>query len=139
MQNPFSLSFGKEPVSFIDRGKQSREIIDNFSEANPAYQVCMITGVRGAGKTVMLTDIAKYFRENEDWIVVDLSAERDLLNSFAAELSNRPDLLELFRDAKINLSFLGLGLEIDGVPPITDISVALSKMLERISKKGKRY
>jgi hypothetical protein len=138
MQNPFSLSFGKEPVSFIDRGKQSREIIDNFSEANPAYQVCMITGVRGAGKTVMLTDIAKYFRENEDWIVVDLSAERDLLNSFAAELSNRPDMLELFRDAKINLSFLGLGLEIDGVPPITDISVALSKMLERISKKGKK-
>jgi hypothetical protein len=99
----------------------------------------MITGVRGSGKTVMLTDIAKYFRENEDWIVVDLSAERDLLNSFAAELSNLPDLLELFRDAKINLSFLGLGLEIDGVPPITDISVALSKMLERISKKGKVY
>jgi hypothetical protein len=98
----------------------------------------MITGVRGSGKTVILTDIAKHFRENNDWIVVDLSVERDLIKSFAAELSNRTDLLELFRDAKINLSFLGLGLEIDGVPPITDISVALAKMLERLSKKGKR-
>jgi hypothetical protein len=61
-----------------------------------------------------------------------------LLNSFAAELSNRAELLEIFRDAKINLSFLGLGLEIDGVPPITDISVAVTKMLERIAKKGKK-
>jgi ribosomal protein L20A (L18A) len=138
MQNPFSLSFGKEPTSFIERGKQSREIIDSFLDENPAYQVCMITGVRGSGKTVMLTDIAKHFRENEDWIVVDLSPERDLLHSFAAELSNRTDLLELFRDAKINLSFLGLGLEIDGVPPITDISVAVTKMLERIAKKEKK-
>jgi hypothetical protein len=98
----------------------------------------MITGVRGSGKTVMLTDIAKYFRKLEDWIVIDLSPERDLLNSFAAELSNRTELLEIFRDAKINLSFLGLGLEIDGVPPITDISVAVTKMLERIAKKGKK-
>jgi hypothetical protein len=138
MQNPFSLSFGKEPISFIERGKQSREIIDSFSDENPSYQVCMITGVRGSGKTVMLTDIAKYFRESKDWIVVDLSPERDLLHSLAAELSNRTDLLALFRDAKINLSFLGLGLVIDGVPPITDIGVAVTKMLEHIAKRGKK-
>ena len=79
MTNPFSLSFGREPLSFIERGRQSREIIDSFSEENPACQVYMITGVRGAGKTVMLTDIAKYFRKENDWIVVDLSPERDLL------------------------------------------------------------
>jgi ribosomal protein L20A (L18A) len=138
MQNPFSLSFGKEPMSFIERGKQRNEIIESFSEENPPYQVCMITGVRGAGKTVMLTEIAKHFREIEGWIVVDLSPERDLLHSFAAELSNRGDLLEILRDAKINLSFLGLGLELDGVPPITDISVAVTKMLEHISQKKKK-
>ena len=31
----------------------------------------MITGVRGSAKTVMLTDIAKHFRKEKDWIVVD--------------------------------------------------------------------
>lgn len=36
MTNPFSLSFGKEPLSFIERGRQSREIIDGFSEKNPS-------------------------------------------------------------------------------------------------------
>ena len=79
MTNPFSLSFGKEPLSFIERGRQSREIIDGFSEDNPSCQVYMITGVRGSGKTVMLTDIAKHFRKEKDWFVVDLSPERDLL------------------------------------------------------------
>lgn len=138
MTNPFSLSFGKEPLSFIERGRQSREIIDSFSEENPSCQVYMITGVRGSGKTVMLTDIAKHFRKEKDWIVVDLIPERDLLQMLAAELSNRPELLSIFQDAKINLSFLGLGLEIDGVPPITDVSVAVTRMLERIRKKGKR-
>ena len=46
MTNPFPLSFGKEPLSFIERGRQSREIIDGFSEKNPSCQVYMITGVQ---------------------------------------------------------------------------------------------
>ena len=33
---------------------------------------------------------------------------------------------------------LGLGVEIDGVSPITDINVAVTRMLERINKKHKR-
>ena len=72
-KNPFSLSFGKEPVSLINRNVQSYEIIDTFEDENPAYQVCMITGVRGSGKTVMLTEINKTFRAEEDWIVIDLN------------------------------------------------------------------
>ena len=137
-KNPFSLSFGKEPVSLINRNVQSYEIIDTFEDENPAYQVCVITGVRGSGKTVMLTEINKTFRAEEDWIVIDLSPERDLLQSFAANLSNYPSLSEVFREAKINLSFLGLGVEIEGVSPITDLNVAVTRMLEKIKKKHKR-
>ena len=40
--NPFSLSFGKEPVSLINRNVQSYEIIDTFEDENPTYQVCII-------------------------------------------------------------------------------------------------
>lgn len=138
MQNPFSLSFGKEPESLISRDFQSSDIISGFTGENPAYQVCMITGVRGSGKTVALTTISNQFRSDKRWIVVDLNPERDLLKMLAAELSNRRELFEIFRDAKINLSFLGFGLEIDGVPPITDIVVALRRMLEKLTKSGMR-
>ena len=128
-KNPFSLSFGKEPISLINRSMQTSEIIETFEDENPAYQVCMITGVRGSGKTVMLTEITKKLRSEDSWIVIDLSPERDLLHSFAANLSNNPTLSELFREAKINLSY---------VSPITDINVAVTRMLERINKKNKR-
>ena len=90
-KNPFSLSFGKEPISLINRSMQTAEIIETFEDENPAYQVCMITGVRGSGKTVMLTEITKKIRSDDDWIVMDLSPERDLLQSFAANLSNDPN------------------------------------------------
>lgn len=36
-------------------------------------QIYMITGVRGSGKTVMLTDISKHFRKDKDWIVIELN------------------------------------------------------------------
>lgn len=137
-KNPFSLVFGKEPMSYVDRDYQSNEIFNSFTAENPVYQVCMITGVRGSGKTVMLSTIANRFREIDGWVVIDLNPERDLLTMLAAELSNRKELLELFRDARINLSFLGFGLEIDGEPPITDIVVAIRRMLGKLTKSGKK-
>ena len=136
--NPFSLAFGKEPVSYIERDYQSNEIIRSFEADNPAYQVCMITGVRGSGKTVALSAISNYFRSQNQWVVIALNPERDLLRTMAAELSNERELMELFRDARINLSFLGFGIEIDGEPPVTDLVVALRRMLEKLTKAGKR-
>lgn len=136
--NPFSLTFGKEPVHAISRDMQIGEIVDGLTSSNPEFQVCMITGVRGSGKTVMMTEIAGELKKNEDWIVIELSPERDMLHALAAELSNRKDLLQMFKDAKINLSVLGFGLEIDSEPPITDVVVALDRMLEKLTKKGKK-
>ena len=138
MQNPFSLSFGKEPISIIDRDLQNEEIIKGFTAKDPYYQVCLITGVRGSGKTVAMTTIGNRLRTDRGWIVIDLNPERDLINQLTAELSNRKELLQVFRDAKINLSFLGFGLEIDGVPPITDTVVALRRMLDRLTALNKR-
>ena len=136
--NPFTLTFGKEPKSLIFRTYQNSEIVEGFRQNPPEFQVCMITGVRGSGKTVALTTIANAFRKEKDWIVVDLNPERDLLKTLAAELSSRPDTFQLLKDAKINLSFLGLGIEIDGVPPVTDTAIALDKMLRHLSEKGKK-
>lgn len=136
--NPFSLTFGKEPMNAISREVQIAEIVDGLTASNPEFQVCMITGVRGSGKTVMMTEIAGELKNNDEWIVIELNPERDMLQALAAELSNRKDLLQIFKDAKINLSVLGFGLEIDTEPPITDVVVALDRMLERLTKKGKK-
>ena len=79
MNNPFTLSFGKKPTQFISRITQTNEIVDNFKAEQPSNQIYMLTGVRGSGKTVLMTTIANMLREGEDWIVLELNPERDLL------------------------------------------------------------
>ena len=58
MDNPFTLSFGKKPLQYISRISQTNEIIDNFTAKEPPNQIYMLTGIRGVGKTVMMTGIA---------------------------------------------------------------------------------
>ena len=136
--NPFSLTFGKEPVSLISREINKNEVIEGFSGENPEFQVCMITGIRGSGKTVLMTTIAKELSRDKDWITVELNPERDMLTAFAAALANRDELRQIFKDAKLNLSLFGIGFEIDGVPAITDVSTAISNMMQSLTKRGKK-
>ncbi|MBO6205846.1 MAG: ATP-binding protein [Lachnospiraceae bacterium] len=136
--NPYSLIFGKEPKQLISRSMVMAEVVEVFCEEEPSQQVFMITGVRGSGKTVLMTEISKEMAKKDEWIVVELNPESDLLEGLAAKLSGENSLAALFRNAKINLSFLGLGIGIDGVAPIRDVESALVKMLESIKKQKKR-
>ena len=47
-------------------------------------------------------------------------------------------MAQLFQRANINLSFFGIGLEVKGSVPITNVQVAISKMLESIQKSKKK-
>lgn len=136
--NPFTLMFGKEPLQMITRLSQMNEIINSFSSDSPTQQIYMITGVRGAGKTVFMTTAAKHFREEKDWVVVELNPEKDLLVGLAAKLYNYDGLKELFNKAKLNLSFFGIGVELEKTEKITDIEVAVSRMLEQLNKHKKK-
>lgn len=84
MNNPFSLSFGKEPKMLINTYDQFDTIKDAFLQENPMTNTYMISGVRGSGKTVMLTRIQKYFDKNTDWITVDLNPETEMTEYLAS-------------------------------------------------------
>jgi len=56
MQNPFTLTFGKSPLELVERPVQTNEIIEAFTVDPINQQMFIITGVRGLGKTVMMTD-----------------------------------------------------------------------------------
>lgn len=138
MNNPYTLVFGKEPAEHISRMAQEASVIQTFSAEVPAHQVYMISGVRGSGKTVFMTEIQKRFQSDDGWITVELNPEKDMLLSLAAKLSSENKLAKIFQNAKINLSFWGIGLEVGGEVPITDIETAVSKMLESLKKHKKR-
>ena len=133
--NPFILTFGREPINFIPRIDYLQEVKDNFYSETRPNQVFMITGVRGTGKTVLLSKLAKEFEKNKDWIVVDLNPERDMLNSLASQIYNNSKVKHLFLKAKLNLSFNGIGLSIENDKPSDDIESIITKMVEYLSEK----
>lgn len=138
MNNPFTLSFGKKPTQFISRITQTNEIVDHFKAEQPSNQIYMLTGVRGSGKTVLMTTIANMLREGEEWIVLELNPERDLLQSLAAKLYSIPQMHALFLKSKLDVSALGIGVSIEDAVPVTDIESALDRMLDELQKNNKR-
>lgn len=138
MNNPFTLSFGKKPVQFISRITQTNEIVENFKADVPSNQIYMLTGVRGSGKTVLMTTIANMLREEENWIVLELNPERDLLQSLAVKLYSIPQMHHIFVKSKLDVSALGIGVSIEDAVPVADIESALDLMLDELQKAKKR-
>lgn len=138
MNNPFSLSFGKKPIQYISRITQTNQVLEMFRAKEPSNQIFMITGVRGSGKTVLMTSIAEEIKKEDRWIVVELNPLRDLLQSLAAKIYSIPQMHECFLRAKLDFSAFGLGVSIEHAAPVTDIEDVLARMLEQIQKAGKR-
>lgn len=138
MANPYSLVFGKEPSQFISRLKQTREILDNFTAETSPQQVYMITGVRGSGKTVMMSYISDTLNKKADWVTVELNSEDDLLKSLGAKLYNHISISKLFQSLRISLSAFGLSVELQKKEEIFDTEIAISQMLEVLKKHKKR-
>lgn len=136
--NPFSIAFGKAPAQTINRDISLEEIYDSFESDIPSSQVYMLTGVRGYGKTVTLTEIARHYSEDPEWVVINMSPTRDLLLQLAANLYEDQKLSSLFVDSNINLSAFGIGINISNKPPITDIELINKRLLEIVKKHKKR-
>ena len=57
MINPFNPSFGKRPTHYYGRQEITRTIIASPDDVNSPWRTTLITGVRGSGKTALLSDI----------------------------------------------------------------------------------
>ena len=136
--NPFTLDFGREPAEMIPRSVLMTDLIRSFTEEPANMHISIITGVRGSGKTVFMTSVCKHFKEEKDWIVIELNPERDLLANFASKLSEGKKLKGSLSSAKLNFSAFGLGLQVEGNEAARDIEAAVSAMLEGLKKKHKK-
>lgn len=137
MQNPFNFTFGVKPKEYIIN-PQEDTILDNFMYEEPTEHAYMITGVRGSGKTVMLSDISESLEKQGNWYVIDLNPARDFMQSLAAQLYDKDTIQNAMLKAKLDVSFFGLGVEIQSGDRITDIENAIEKMLRQAGKHQKK-
>ena len=136
--NPFTIAFGREPVNLIKRQTQFEQIKETFLDDNPMTFAYLITGVRGSGKTVLLSSLCDDFKKNDEWIVVELNPDRDMLESFAAKLYENSHIKYAFIKKEFNFSFKGVGLTISGENPVYDVENLLEKMLSILNKHHKK-
>lgn len=137
-RNPYTISFGKIPNQYITRTTIIDSIIETFNDVEPDEQAFKLTGIRGTGKTVTLTSIEKTFREDEDWIVLGLRPDTDILLDLVSNLYSSVPTITKFIDANLNLSAFGIGLNISKKSPTTSIDHVLKVLLNEMKKHNKR-
>lgn len=147
-QNPFTHTYGSAGKAYIDM-HWADKAIDNFNYDVPSEYVYKIIGVRGSGKTVVLSDIIKYYRSEEQskkgWLVYDLSSARNPLHTLVSYLANE-NLIKK-NNRKLPKVSVGTSLGLLNANISTDDSTAdvyyndeveLDKLLDKIFDKGKK-
>ena len=136
--NPFTLSFGNKPIKYIARVSEKRELIENITNDPPLSHYYVITGVRGSGKTVLLTSLSKYFENLDDYVVVELNPSDDLRESLAAKLYSKCLVKRLFVEKTLSLSFTGVTFSLNGKNPVFNIDDLLERMFQELKKQNKK-
>lgn len=136
-KNPFTLTFGKQPDSFIIRYENTSRIIETFSEGDLS-RTYLIEGIRGSGKTVLMTSIANSFKESKDWIVVNLNSTVNLLSDLAKRLNDECETIPNFFSKGFNISFAGVGIGVNGNDTLRDDVSIIKDILGVVKKKKKK-
>ena len=134
--NPFTIIFGMEPQSFIPRNEEFFRITVDFESEHPSSVGYAITGVRGCGKTVLLTQIQNHFAGNGKWLVLRLNPDLDFYSSAISQLAETIHLKEELVTG-INVSAAGFGGGVE-TRSLSDNETLLRKMLREADKRGKR-
>lgn len=136
--NPFTLTFGKQPGEYISRYENTETIISTFEADNPISQAYLIEGVRGSGKTVLMTTIANLLADKPEWVIVDLNSTQDLVTDFAYRLNHACNKFPEIKNANINSSIGGIGIGLSGGAPMQDNVSIIEEILLSLSKKGRK-
>ena len=137
-ENPFTLTFGKQPISYISRYEDSYRIINSFSGDNPICQTYLIEGIRGSGKTVLMTSIGNELQATGDWVVADLLPQRDLLDELANRLSDIVRSHKQWIPSGMSLSIGGTKLEWKDKSLSQDNISIIESLLNTLVKKKKK-
>lgn len=138
MQNPFSLAFGNSPYIEIERTATDFDIVNDFNQEHSVSHAYMITGVRGSGKTVYMTNVCKQLKQDKNWVVIEASPEDDILKQITYKLAKESEFNKLVVSAKIDISILNIEITrtVNDNPEL--ITILLEKLLDLACKKGRK-
>lgn len=103
--NPYVPFIGL-PNNIIPRNNEINILLKEFELENPCSHLCMITGLRGIGKTTFADIVKSKLRQEPEWISIDLNSSTDLFFDFVTKLASNTALARWFYEENIKLSKL---------------------------------
>lgn len=137
MENPFSLTFGQKPLELISRDNQLDQVITTFDMERPTNHVYMIAGVRGTGKTVSLSEISEHFYNEDNWLIINLNPDTDMMKESASEITRMTDSKKMDVSANINIPVAG-SVTIKGAEKDLTDSSRMKDLLDKVANQKKR-
>jgi len=138
MGNPYNPSFGRKPERFLGRSLIVHEIISALDNRNSPWRTTLLIGVRGSGKTALLSDINESVAA-KDCIAISVTPENDILNDILSQLhSNLPKSIAKNIPKPSKLTIAGaVELDIDNDKPyfLNNFRYQITLMLEELKKK----
>ncbi len=135
-KNPFNIIFGMKPQSFIVRQENREEILNDFKNSEHG-SIAIVTGVRGSGKTVFLSDIAKELGMEKNWITIMLNPELNLYENAFVKLNKALKTNSIHAKFEFNLSPLTISVNKDQ-PNYSSLEAEIEDLLKIASKKNKK-
>jgi len=142
MSNPFNPSFGKRPTHFYGRQEITRSIISSVDDKNSPWRTTLITGVRGSGKTALLSDI-RINHKNRDVIALYITPNEAMLDGVLVQLYRQlpksiSNALPEFKNVSVNLG-VSVGFERDKKKPYftETFSYQIMELMDIYMKQGK--
>lgn len=137
-ENPYTTAFGRVPHQYIEAEDIVNDIILSMHSKYVTENCFMLTGIRGSGKTVTMTDIENKLEQDEGFIVVSLSSTNDILRSLVSRLYDSNKYIKELVNLELNLSIFGIGISAENIAPTSNLESALMKILDRIKTKNKK-
>ncbi len=137
-KNPYSIGFGRIPSHYIIRDLIIEEIVEQLNQEEICGQAYKLTGIRGTGKTVTLTEIERKLRQDDTWVVIGVKPDGAITEDIVGNIYNEVPFLASFFKAELNLSKFGIGANVRHVSPVSSLDAALKKILTELAHRGKR-
>ena len=137
-QNPYAISFGRIPHQYISRDVMLSSITEALDSNFTDERAFKLTGIRGTGKTVMLSAIEKQLRTESKWIICDIKPGGNIIEDIVSQLYGEVPFIKEYIDANINLSAFGTGINLGSKKTPLSLDTILKKLLREIAKKNKR-
>lgn len=133
-KNPFMISFGRIPIECITRDEQKERIVETFTIPPATDQIFIITGLRGSGKTVLMSMVIEELSLLEDWIIIRLNPAENMTENFYSELYYHLKTHKVRISGGITIPHTGIHVSVESDAPERTLQSKIEELLRAADK-----